>query len=86
MSNESLPVSAEASFPVLSERARSDRRNLLALSAVCIGMVWTGSVPTKVSALGIEFSQSDRTALLRMLAAVVFYFLVAFVCYAIPDF
>ena len=70
----------------LSEVARKERRNLLAVAAAGVVIGKTGMVPTKISALGIEFSQADRAALVRVLAAVISYFLVAFVLYAASDF
>jgi hypothetical protein len=69
----------------LAEVTRKERRSLLIASAVAITIVKTGLVPTKISALGVEFSQADKAALLKVLAAVVIYFLVAFVVYAAAD-
>jgi len=43
-------------------------------------------IPSKISALGIEFSQTDQKSLLSMIALVVLYFLVAFALYASSDF
>lgn len=70
----------------LSEVTRKERRTLLGVSAIGILMVETGLVPTKISALGIEFSLAERAALLKALAAVVIYFLAAFFLYAGSDF
>ena len=46
----------------------------------------TGIVPTKISALGIEFTQADRHSILYALSAIVIYFLIAFITYAVTDF
>lgn len=70
----------------LSQVTRSERRSLLGVSAITIIIVKTGLIPTKISALGIEFSATDRSALLGMMGLVVTYFLVAFLVYAISDF
>ncbi len=70
----------------LREETRKERRNLLGTSAVGIVMVKTGLIPTKISALGIEFSDTNRVTLLRILAGITVYFLVAFIIYAISDF
>ena len=70
----------------LTEISRRERRNLLATSAVALMIVITGFVPTKISALGVEFSAADQRGLLWVLALVVFYFLLAFVVYALTDF
>lgn len=70
----------------LSEITRKERRILLGVSAFGIAVAKTGLVPTKISTLGIEFSQAESSTLLKMLAAVVIYFLVAFLIYAVSDF
>jgi hypothetical protein len=70
----------------LSEVTRRERRLFLAVSTVCFAITKAGLVPTKISALGIDFSQADQKALLKILAAIVGYLLVAFVVYASADF
>jgi hypothetical protein len=69
----------------LSDVTRTERRNLLGVSAIGIVIAKSALVPSKITALGIEFDPSDQRALLKMLAAIVFYFLLAFVIYAISD-
>src|SRR6267142_5712600 len=70
----------------LSPVTRSERRTLLAVSAIGIIIVKAGFVPTKISALGIEFSETNQVILVRTIAAVILYFLIAFVIYGITDF
>lgn len=70
----------------LSAETRKERRNLLFVSAMGLTMVYTGLVPTKISALGVEFDKTDQDVILRVLAAVIFYFLMAFIFYALSDF
>ncbi len=70
----------------LSEVTRGERKTLLGLSAVGITIAVSGLVPSKISALGIEFDRTDQSALLRMLATVITYFLVAFMVYGASDF
>ena len=70
----------------LSEITRKERRTLLAVSALGAIMVKANIVPQKISALGIDFGEINRTILLRSLALVIGYFLVAFILYAISDF
>jgi hypothetical protein len=70
----------------LSEITRKERRTLLAVSALGAIMVKANIVPQKISALGIDFGEINRTVLLRSLALVVGYFLIAFILYAISDF
>jgi hypothetical protein len=70
----------------LSEVTRNERKILLGASAIGIIIVKTGLVPSKISALGIEFTQTDQRSLLSAIAAIIFYFLVAFIVYASSDF
>jgi hypothetical protein len=42
-------------------------------------------VPSKIRALGIDFSPTDQRALVRTLAAIIGYFIVAFLSYAVND-
>jgi hypothetical protein len=64
---------------------RSERKILLGVSALGILIVRTGLVPSKISAPGIEFAQTDQRALLRAVGAFVLYFLGAFLIYAVSD-
>lgn len=70
----------------LSEETRKERRYLLCISSLGIFMVKTGFIPTKITALGIEFSETDRNTLLKVIAAIIIYFLVAFVLYSLADY
>ena len=70
----------------LAEVTRKERRMLLGVSVLGIALVKTGLVPTKISALGVEFDKTNQQALLTILAIVALYFLVAFVIYAGADF
>ncbi len=69
----------------LNQVTRTERRNLLGVSALGIVIVKTGLLPTQISALGIQFSQTDRVALLHSIAIVDIYFLIAFLLYAVSD-
>ena len=69
----------------LSEVTRRERTTLLGVSAIGIIIAKSGLVPSKISALGIDFDRADQTAILRMLSGVAVYFLVAFVIYASSD-
>lgn len=59
---------------------------LLIVSLISITVAKTGLIPTKITALGIEFGSSGRGAFLGVLACVTLYLLVAFVLYAASDF
>ena len=62
---------------------RKERLYLLAVSSVGLFVEYTGLVPTKISALGIEFPKTNQNALLYVLALIILYFLAAFVIYAV---
>jgi hypothetical protein len=70
----------------LSEVTRRERRMLLAVSMIGITLVKMQLVPTRISALGIEFEKTDQQSLLIILAFIVIYFVVAFILYAGADF
>lgn len=70
----------------LSQVTRNERRLLLGVSMVAITLVKTGLVPSKISALGIEFTKTDQKSLLSIVALITAYFVVAFTIYALADF
>lgn len=70
----------------LSKVTRTERRYLLAMSIIGITLVKTGLVPSKISALGIEFGAADQKSMLGIFGLVILYFLVAFIIYAAADF
>ena len=70
----------------LSEVTRKERRFLLGMCIICIGIIEIGIVPTKISALGVDFSPTTQKSLLMILASIVGYFLIAFSIYAASDF
>jgi hypothetical protein len=70
----------------LGDATRKERRSLLIISIIGITITKTGLVPSKISAIGIEFAETDKQTLLAILAIVTFYFLIAFLVYAISDF
>jgi hypothetical protein len=70
----------------LSQVTRNERKILLGVSAIGLIVLHAGLVPTKIAALGIEFSQIDQKTLLRSIGALVLYFLCAFILYGSSDF
>ena len=70
----------------LSQVTRKERRFLLGVGMVGITLVKTGLVPSKISALGIEFTKTDQKSLLFIVALITAYFVVAFTIYAVSDF
>lgn len=70
----------------LSEVTRKERRMLLGVSMLGITLVYMGIIPKKITALGIEFAETNQQSLLTIYAIVVLYFVVAFLIYAITDF
>ena len=69
----------------LSKTTRGARRSLLGISAISIAIVKSGIIPTKISALGIEFSETNRSAILLLLAGIIIYYLIEFLIYAASD-
>ena len=69
----------------LSPVTRAERRALIAASAIVIAIARTGLVPTKISALGVDFGPADQRAFLSVLALVILYFSAAFAVYAAAD-
>ncbi len=49
-------------------------------------MVKTGLTPSRISVFGIEFNPIDQASILFTVAALNFYFLIAFIIYAISDY
>ncbi|MBD9671551.1 hypothetical protein IB275_13280 [Pseudomonas sp. PDM21] len=70
----------------LSDVTRKERRNLLLFSALSLAVAHMRIVPTKLSALGIEFGAPEQGAFLLLMALCVGYFIVAFSIYASADF
>lgn len=70
----------------LSEVTRKERRSLLGVSTLGIVMTHANLVPTKISALGVEFSQASQSTLLLIFSFVVGYYLLAFAIYGLADF
>jgi hypothetical protein len=71
---------------LLSDVSRRERRNLLIASSVGVLMVHGGLVPTKISALGVDFPPPAQSSLLVLVALVVVYFIAAFFIYGWADF
>jgi purine-cytosine permease-like protein len=70
----------------LSAISRLERRNLLIASTVGLLVGHIGLVPTRISALGLEFDAPAQSAFLVVLALVVAYMASAFTIYATADF
>jgi hypothetical protein len=71
---------------VLSKTTRAERKILLGVSMFGVTVAHTGLIPSKITALGVEFEPADQQALLLMLIVVVAYFTIAFIIYATADF
>lgn len=69
----------------LRELARKERKGLLAVSVAAIAIVHGGLFPTQIAALGLTFNPANKTALFRIAAGIVLYFLLAFLIYAVND-
>jgi hypothetical protein len=70
----------------LSAHTRSVRKTLLITSTLSLAVGLTGLIPTKIAALGVEFSQVDRNSMVLLLCGVVGFMLTSFVVTAASDF
>lgn len=70
----------------LSDITRKERRNLLVASTTGIAIVSMDMIPTKLSALGIDFSSPAQSSFLILVTAVIAYFFFAFVTCGLADF
>jgi len=68
-------------YDPLTETTRKERRVLLGVSALGIALVKVPLVPTKFSALGLEFAPTNQAVLLTLYSLLVAYFLVGFLIY-----
>ncbi len=66
----------------LSEVTRKERRFLLGISALAITIIKVGIIPTKITALGVVFKETDQQSFLWILGLLILYFLIAFIIYA----
>lgn len=78
-------LSNTALFDPLSPVTRAERKLLLMISLLCLGLTWADLLPTRIEALGIEVTPADRVNIVMLLGLTLLYFLVAFVSYAAPD-
>jgi hypothetical protein len=69
----------------LSKVSRQERTRLLVSSVCGLIVAKAGILPNKIESLGIEFSTSNRKAMIIILGFVVLYFLLAFVIYGFFD-
>jgi hypothetical protein len=70
----------------LSDRSRKSRTWLLVCSVIGFAVTQVGLVPTKITALGLEFSSGDRSSIVVLIFVVTLYFLVMFGLYALADY
>jgi hypothetical protein len=70
----------------LGDVTRKERRMLLVVSVIAIALIKIGLMPTKITALGVEFTETNQQALLWIVSMINVYFLFAFVIYATADF
>lgn len=70
----------------LAEDTKKERKYLLAFSLLIIAISWIGIVPTKITALGIEFSLAEQRVLLIILGLISIYFFIGFIIYGIKDY
>lgn len=71
---------------LLSANTKSARRNLLISCVVGVSVAKVGLIPTKISALGIEFSNINKANFSYLVMSACAYFLATFIGYAAIDF
>jgi hypothetical protein len=69
----------------LSEVTRNERRSLLGASLLAIAISTAGLIPEKISAFGVTITPPAQNNLLLLLAAVLAYFILAFLLYGYSD-
>lgn len=70
----------------LSEVTRKERKFLLLFSVIAFIVIRLGIIPTKINALGIEFTLTNQNNLFLILALILAYFLFAFIIYSFSDY
>ena len=70
----------------LKPETRSARKGLLASSLLGVSVVKVGVLPSKISALGIEFDKLNQKSFALLIVALVVYFFATFFIYAASDF
>jgi hypothetical protein len=70
----------------LSEPTKKERRALLGVSLIIIAISRIGLLPSKISAIGIEFNQTDQHILLWILIIINGYFLFGWLINVYNDF
>lgn len=70
----------------LADDTKKQRKYLLGFSLLIIAITWIGIVPTKLTALGIEFTQVEQRILLMILGLINFYYFTGFIIYGIKDY
>lgn len=69
----------------LSEESKALRRNFVLMSAACIFIGLTGSVPDKVAVFGLDFNATQKDYVIWFMAAVEIYFLLHFYSIAVVE-
>ena len=70
----------------LSDVTRRERKAFLGLSVLAIAVIKANLIPSELSAFGVKIDNVRRDWLITLLTAVVFYFLMVFIAYALSDF
>jgi hypothetical protein len=70
----------------LRDITRKERRNLIGFAAMGLFIAQAGLVPSRISALGIDFDKADQRYFTVGIAFGIVYFTVAFTLYAWADF
>ncbi|CDU10731.1 conserved hypothetical protein [Vibrio diabolicus] len=68
-----------------TETTRKVRNHLMVAGLIGVLVADVGLIPSKISALGIEFTGIEQSNLLKLLFAIVVYYVFTFVIYAISE-
>ena len=75
----------QKSFQILSDRSMKDRKSLLLISTIILIMKFANLTPTKISALGITISDTDKIVIFISLGIILGYFFVSFLLNSVGE-
>ncbi|ELK8311673.1 TPA: hypothetical protein I7693_21930 [Vibrio vulnificus] len=80
-----MPNLADILKDPFTETTRKVRNHLMVAGLIGVLVADVGLIPSKVSALGIEFTGVEQANLLRLLFGVMIYYVVTFAIYSISE-
>ncbi|NLQ18260.1 hypothetical protein HGG82_11580 [Marinomonas sp. M1K-6] len=80
-----MSVLAERLKEPFTETTRKVRNHLMAAGTIGVLVADVGIIPSKISALGIEFTNIEQSNLLKLLLAIMIYYIVTFSIYSLSE-